>query len=156
MLTRPSRPVQVPDYDGTFYDTLRLVAPVGEIGNKNYDLFDQVLYIDASPGAYEPVGFKRESELKGGETASYWLVPWGMLVWSPTDRSGSTQSALADLITAFQFEPVEGVQGLNKIYWNQTLYEERKAGGGRDVIWDQFPFCYSDTGMLFTERGSAW
>ncbi|KAL2209196.1 hypothetical protein CC79DRAFT_1332426 [Sarocladium strictum] len=155
MLTRTSRSVQVPDYDGTLYDTLRLVDPVGEIGNKNYDLFDQVLYIDASPGAYEPLGFKRESELKGGETAGYWSLPYGMLLWSPTDDTGGTQSG-GEFISAYQFEPVDGVEGLNKIYWNQTLYEVRKAGGGRDMIWDQFPFCYSDTGILFTERGSAW
>jgi hypothetical protein len=142
--------VQVPSYDGTLYDTLRLIDPIGEIGAKSYYLFDQVLYIDASPGAYEPIGFKRESELKGGETAGYWSLPYGLLIWHRTDTSDG------DFITAYQFEPVEGVPGLNKIYWNQTLYEERKAGGGRDVIWDQFPFCYSDTEINFTERGSAW
>lgn len=51
------------------YDTQRLTRYNGD---QHWDVFPDVLYLDTSPGAYAPVGFKSRDELEGGQVDKYW------------------------------------------------------------------------------------
>lgn len=115
-----------------------------------------VLYLDASPGAHAPVGFKNPKKLKGGETGAYWYIGYGVLLWTPTTNFNDG-AAPGGIFTGggIQEEPVKGNDGLYQLYWNQTLFEARHAG---QTVYDNgaawWPLCYPDPLGVVTDGGN--
>jgi hypothetical protein len=119
-------------------------------GGSNFARYSDVLYIDASPHAYEPVGFKPAKKLSAAESDKWWGMPYGLLYWSPTtDMSDGTAPDGSWIGGGFVDKPVEGYPGLTQLYWNQTQWEEAVAGRIRPTGY--FPPCWAETSSVIVD-----
>lgn len=107
--------------------SIYLVEQVGT--SRNYIQYKDKLALDASPGAFAPLTFTPDnSTLTGGETTWAWSGILGFILWTPTGdlRDGKPGSAVTG--QGFAWADVEGYPGLQRAYWNHTLWEEMMAG----------------------------
>ena len=108
-----------------------------------YTRYKDQLYIDASPGAFGPVGFTPDnSTLADGETSWAMMGAGGLILWTPTGNlSDGTQEGSGRLRgQGWDLIDVPEYPGLKQAYWNQTLFEHMYAGGeGKDLT-----YCYGD------------
>ena len=109
---------------------------------RDYIQYKDKLGLDASPGAFAPLFFTPDnSTLTGGETTWAWTGAIGIILWTPTgDPADATPG---DGITGqgFAWADVEGYPGLQRAYWNHTLWEEVVAGRADGGL---LGLCYGD------------
>lgn len=97
--------------------------------SRHYIQYKDRLYLDASPGAFAPLGFTADnSTLSGGETTWAWTGALGFLLWTPTGDPLDASPGSAVMGQGFEWVDVEGYPGLRRAYWNQTLFDEVWAG----------------------------
>ncbi|EPE10817.1 hypothetical protein F503_05912 [Ophiostoma piceae UAMH 11346] len=109
------------------------VMPAQMTSTHEYKALDERLYINASTGAYAPVGFVSggNTTLGKGETTWGFYSPYGVLMWY---NLSSLSQAKTVHIQGFQWVPVEGSSGLTQLYWNQTQYDLAAALGSSSGI----------------------
>lgn len=108
----------------------------------SYIQYTDRLYLDASPGAFAPLAFTADnSTLAEGETTWAWTGALGMPLWTPTGDPGDASPGSRVTGQGFEWVGVEGYPGLQRAYWNQTMWEEVLAG--RDEG-NMLTICYGD------------
>lgn len=115
----------VSSHSGTPLDP---VMPAQLMSTHVYEALDEQLYINASTGAYAPVGFVSgsNSTLGKGETTWGFYSPYGILMW---------YNPLSTVhIQGFEWVPVQGYADLTQLYWNQTQYDLAAALGSKSGI----------------------
>ncbi|KAL1953799.1 hypothetical protein VTO42DRAFT_2260 [Malbranchea cinnamomea] len=119
--------------------------------SRTYIKYTDMLYLDASPGAFAPLRFTPDnSTLAPGETSWAWFSVYGGIMWTPTGDplDGTPNSEGKVRGQGFEFVDVPGYPGLKQAYWNQTLfdlmYEGKASGNG-------LAFCHGDYSAVFIE-----
>ncbi|SPO05442.1 uncharacterized protein DNG_08129 [Cephalotrichum gorgonifer] len=122
--------------------SLHLLEQTGT--SRTYIQYQDKLYLDTSPGAFQPLSFTADNNtLASGETSWAWTGAEGFILWSPTGRLRDSTPRGDGSITGQGFElvEVEGYPGLKQAYWNQTLWEEVWAGREQGKF---LSICYGD------------
>ncbi|OAA56315.1 hypothetical protein SPI_07926 [Niveomyces insectorum RCEF 264] len=114
------------------------IQPAKLVSAHNYQALDQLLYINASKGAFAPVGFvdgSSNATLGAGETTWGFYSGYGFFMFynpavapSPAIPASSSASSFNPVhVQGFQWVPVAGQAGVTQLYWNQTQYDEAAA-----------------------------
>lgn len=135
-----------------------------------YTVLPEQLYLDASPGAFAPIGFVAggsNATLAPGQTTWGFFGAYGFLLFSPTGNvadigtpdnvgtggagTGGGTQVLAQ--QGYTWVDKAGYPGVSQLYWNQTQFDEVVRRGNRRLRGATFGMCSGDYEGILTRAG---